>query len=52
MSTTPLRAHRIGAPPPLTLEEANAACFIVRDQNGQALAYVYFGEESGRRACA
>jgi hypothetical protein len=25
-------------------------CFIVRDHNGQALAYVYFDEESGRRA--
>jgi hypothetical protein len=24
--------------------------FIVRDANGQALAYVYFEEESGRRA--
>jgi hypothetical protein len=27
-------------------------CFIVRDANGQALAYVYFEEESGRRAAA
>ena len=25
-------------------------CYIVRDANGQALAYVYFEEESGRRA--
>jgi hypothetical protein len=30
----------------------NAACSIVRDANGQALAYVYFEEEPGRRAAA
>ena len=28
-------------PPPWSVEEAEA-CFIVRDANGQALAYVYF----------
>jgi hypothetical protein len=28
------------------------ACFIVRDANGQALAYVHFEEESGRRTAA
>ena len=27
-------------------------CFIVCDANGQALAYVYFEEEPGRRAGA
>ena len=27
-------------------------CYIVRDANGQALAYVYFEEEPGRRAAA
>jgi hypothetical protein len=38
-------------PPPCTAEETEA-CFIVRDRNGQALAYVYFEEEPGRRAAA
>jgi hypothetical protein len=28
------------------------ACFIVRDANGQALAYVYCEDEPGRRAAA
>jgi hypothetical protein len=27
-------------------------CYIVRDANGQALAYVYFEQEPGRRAAA
>jgi hypothetical protein len=31
--------------------DANA-CFIVRDGNGQALAYVYCEDEPGRRAAA
>jgi hypothetical protein len=39
-------------PPPWTLEENNNACFIVRDATGQALGYVYFEEEPGRRAAA
>jgi hypothetical protein len=38
-------------PPPWIVEE-DAACFIARDHNGQALAYVYFEEEPGRRAAA
>ena len=31
-------------PPPWSVDE-QAACFIVRDRGGQALAYVYFEEE-------
>jgi hypothetical protein len=36
-------------PPPWSIEEF-AACFIVRDGNKQALAYVYFENEAGRRS--
>jgi len=35
--------------PPWTVEESYDARFIVRDHNGQALAYVYFEEEPGRQ---
>jgi hypothetical protein len=38
-------------PPPWFVDETEA-CFIVRDHNGQALAYIYFDEEKGRRAAA
>ena len=41
--------HRF--PPPWTVEET-PACFIVWDRNGQALAYVYFEDEPGRRSAA
>jgi hypothetical protein len=34
-------------PPPWKAEETNA-CLIVKDDNGQALAYVYFEDEPGR----
>jgi hypothetical protein len=35
-------------PPPWTIDEANNACFIVRDSAGRALGYFYFEEEPGR----
>jgi hypothetical protein len=34
-------------PPPWTDDETDA-CFMVKDQTGQALAYVYFEDELGR----
>ena len=40
-----------GFPPPWTIAD-NGACFIVKAHSGQALAYVYYEEEPGRRAAA
>jgi site-specific recombinase XerD len=37
--------------PPWTVEET-APCFIVRDHNGQALAFVYCEDDPGRRDAA
>ena len=39
-------------PPPWTFEDHNNACFIVKEANGLAVAYVYHVEEPGRRAAA
>jgi endo-1,4-beta-D-glucanase Y len=39
-------------PPPWTIEDHNDACFIVKDKNGYALAYVYYEQEPGRRSAA
>jgi hypothetical protein len=35
--------------PPWDIDD-NGACFIVRDHNGQAFAFVYCEDEPGRRA--
>ncbi len=37
--------------PPWEIED-NGACFIVRDANGQALSYVYYENDPGRRKAA
>ena len=38
-------------PPPWSVEE-QAACYVVRDHDGQQLAYIYYEEETGRRSAA
>ena len=39
-------------PSPWTVEEYGRDCFIVRDNKGQALAYVYYEAEPGRHTAA
>ena len=39
-------------PPPWDIEEHDRSCFVVRDNNAEALAYVYFETKSGRRTTA
>jgi hypothetical protein len=38
--------------PPWTAEEYRGICYIMRDANNFAVAYVYFESEPGRRAAA
>ena len=38
-------------PPPWSVDELDAG-FVVRDHNGQQLAYLYFEDEAGRRSAA
>ena len=38
-------------PPPWTAE-VTPNCFVVRDANGQQIAYVYYESEPGRRSAA
>jgi len=38
-------------PPPWSIEDIGAA-FVVKDSNGQKVAYVYYDEEPGRRSCS
>jgi hypothetical protein len=37
--------------PPWDIDD-NGSCFIIRDNNGQALSYVYYENEPGRRQAA
>jgi hypothetical protein len=39
-------------PPPWSVEDYDDKCFIVRDKDGQGLAYIYYDEEPGRRSAA
>jgi hypothetical protein len=39
-------------PPPWSASKLERQCIIVPDANGQALAYIYFEDEPGRRAAA
>jgi hypothetical protein len=39
-------------PPPWTAEVTPNCCFIVRDANRQALSYIYYESEPGRRLAA
>jgi hypothetical protein len=38
--------------PPWDIEEYRDSCFIIRDSNRHALAYVYLEDEPGRRTAA
>src|SRR6516162_3365345 len=46
-----MRTTRRRFPPPWSVEELEA-CFVVIDNAGQKLSYVYYEEEPGRRSAA
>ncbi len=48
----PPAASRRPGPSRSPTPKLDRQCFIVRDANGHALAYVYFEDEPGRRAAA
>jgi len=58
LSHRPAQLLSAGAPmpacrfPPPWSAEVTPNCFIVRDADGQQLAYVYYESESGRRSAA
>jgi hypothetical protein len=39
-------------PPTWSVDELNDACFVVADDAGQKIAYVYFEDGPGRRSAA
>jgi hypothetical protein len=48
----PIACAKCGENAYVTRRADNNACFIVRDHGAQALAYVYYEEEPGRRSAA
>jgi hypothetical protein len=44
--------HARSFPPPWSFEDRNDSCFIVKDRSGQALSYIYYENEPGRRSAA
>ncbi len=56
MFSAAARTYEYRFPPPWSLDDPamklGQDCFIVRDANGHALAYVYFEDEPGRRSAA
>jgi endo-1,4-beta-D-glucanase Y len=52
MNETGTRPHHARRFPPPWSAELTPNCFIVRDADGQQLAYVYYESEPGRRSAA
>jgi hypothetical protein len=51
-----MAAPQVRFPPPWSVDDPDMKlgqdCYIVRDGNGHAIAYVYFEDEPGRRSAA